>query len=87
VNRLDVRICQCESVVARRAVIEDMVAVTMELIEARRQDPRDDLISKWVHTDGWDAGRVFEEVILVLDGGAVSSTVRALASPFPPGRR
>jgi len=51
-------------------VIEDMVAVTMELIEQRRMDPRDDLISTWVHTDGWDAARVFDEVILVLDGGA-----------------
>jgi cytochrome P450 family 142 subfamily A polypeptide 1 len=51
-------------------VIEDMVAVTMELIEQRRADPRDDLISTWAHTEGWDAGRVFDEVILVLDGGA-----------------
>ena len=66
-------------------VIEDMVAVTMELIEQRRVDPRDDLISTWVHTDGWDAGRVFEEVILVLDGGAettrtvIGTMIRELA--------
>ena len=66
-------------------VIEDMVAVTMELIEQRRVDPRDDLVSTWVHTDGWDAGRVFEEVILVLDGGAettrtvIGTMIRELA--------
>jgi cytochrome P450 family 142 subfamily A polypeptide 1 len=66
-------------------VIEDMVAVTMELIEQRRVDPRDDLISTWTHTEGWDAGRVFEEVILVLDGGAettrtvIGTIIRQLA--------
>jgi cholest-4-en-3-one 26-monooxygenase len=66
-------------------VIQDMVAVTMELIEERRLEPRDDLISTWIHADGWDAGRVFEEVILVLDGGAettrtvIGTIIRQLA--------
>jgi len=51
-------------------VVADFAGVTMQLIAARRADPRDDLISLWAHTDGWDDGHVLEEVILVLDGGA-----------------
>lgn len=62
---------------------------TMELIAARRADPREDFISLWAHseTDGvpWDDGRVLEETILLVDGGAettrtvIGSIVRELA--------
>ena len=51
-------------------VISDFVAVTMPVVHARRTDPRDDLISLWAHTEGWDDAHVLQEVILVLDGGA-----------------
>jgi cytochrome P450 family 142 subfamily A polypeptide 1 len=51
-------------------VIADFATETMRVVAARRDDPRDDLISLWVHTDGWDDAHVLEEVILVLDGGA-----------------
>jgi cytochrome P450 family 142 subfamily A polypeptide 1 len=64
-------------------------AATLELIAARRSDPQDDLISLWCHseTDGepWDEGRILEETILVVDGGAettrtvIGSIVRELA--------
>jgi cholest-4-en-3-one 26-monooxygenase len=64
-------------------------AATLELIAARRSDPKDDLISLWCHseTDGvpWDEGRILEETILVVDGGAettrtvIGSIVRELA--------
>jgi cytochrome P450 family 142 subfamily A polypeptide 1 len=66
-------------------VILEYAEVTTELIEARRADPRDDLISRWAHTDGWDTGRVLDETILVLDGGAettrtvIGSMIRELA--------
>jgi cytochrome P450 family 142 subfamily A polypeptide 1 len=52
------------------AVVADFYRVTAEVVAARRAEPRDDLISLWVHTDGWDTGHVLEEVLLVLDGGA-----------------
>lgn len=67
------------------ALIQDFVAVTTEVIEARRAEPRDDLISLWTHTDGWDTGHVLDETILVLDGGAettrtvIGSMIRELA--------
>jgi cytochrome P450 family 142 subfamily A polypeptide 1 len=51
-------------------VIGDFAAETMGVVAARRAEPQDDLISLWVHTDGWDDAHVLEEVILVLDGGA-----------------
>jgi cytochrome P450 family 142 subfamily A polypeptide 1 len=64
-------------------------AATLEVIAARRAEPRDDLISIWAHseTDGvpWDDGRVLEECILVVDGGAettrtvIGSIMRELA--------
>ena len=66
-------------------LIQDFVAVTTEVIEARRAEPRDDLISLWTHTDGWDTGHVLDETILVLDGGAettrtvIGSMIRELA--------
>ena len=64
-------------------------AATMEVIAARRAEPRDDLISIWAHseTDGepWDNGRILEETILIVDGGAettrtvIGAIVRELA--------
>jgi cholest-4-en-3-one 26-monooxygenase len=67
----------------------EWAAATMEIVGARRIEPRDDLISVWCHssTDGvlWDDGKVLEETILVLDGAAettrtvIGSTVRELA--------
>ncbi len=51
-------------------VIEEWAHVTLELIEQRRADPRDDLLSLWTHSDGWDTKRVLDETILLLDGGA-----------------
>src|SRR5262245_62358395 len=66
-------------------VIQDFVDVTADLIHARRAEPRDDLISLWTHTDGWDTGHVLDETILVLDGGAettrtvIGSMIRELA--------
>ena len=51
---------------------------TLEIIAARRADPKDDLISVWCHAeraeDGhsrtWTDEEVLQETILVLDGGA-----------------
>ncbi len=51
-------------------VLQEWSAMTLELVEQRRADPQDDLISLWVHTPGWDTKHVMDEVILVLDGGA-----------------
>jgi cytochrome P450 family 142 subfamily A polypeptide 1 len=51
-------------------VIKDWMEATVPLIEARRAEPKDDLISTWVHTEGWTVKHVLDEVILVLDGGA-----------------
>jgi len=71
------------------AVMMDWLPLTVELIASRRGDPRDDLLSVWCHseTDGvlWDDGKVLEEALLVLDGGAettrtvIGSTIRELA--------
>jgi cytochrome P450 family 142 subfamily A polypeptide 1 len=66
-------------------VVTEFVQTTMTVIEARRADPRDDLISLWTHTEGWDTQHVLDEAILVLDGGAettrtvIGSTIRELA--------
>src|SRR5438309_7939708 len=67
----------------------EWAAATMEVIAARRGEPRDDLISVWCHTetDGmpWDDGKVLEETILLVDGGAettrtvIGAIVRELA--------
>ena len=51
----------------------------------RRAEPRDDLISLWANTEGWDTGHVLDETMLVLDGGAettrtvIGSMIRELA--------
>jgi cytochrome P450 family 142 subfamily A polypeptide 1 len=66
-------------------VMQDWAAVTLDLIEQRRAEPRDDLISLWTHTQGWSTKKILDETVLVLDGGAettrtvVGSMVRELA--------
>jgi cholest-4-en-3-one 26-monooxygenase len=60
------------------AVLE-FAAVTLETLAARREEPRDDLISVWAHTevefpDGTkrplDDDEIVHEALLLLDGGA-----------------
>ena len=66
-------------------VMQDWAQVTLALMEQRRAEPRDDLISAWVTAEGWDTKRVLDEAILVLNGGAettrtvVGSMIRELA--------
>lgn len=66
-------------------VMADWAQVTIPLIEQRRADEGEDLISVWSHTEGWDVKRVLEETVLVLDGGAettrtvIGSMIRELA--------
>lgn len=54
--------------------IGEFVAAFAELIDARRDDPRDDLVSAWLHgrVDGepLDVAEIFQEGLLLLDGGA-----------------
>ncbi len=66
-------------------VMEEWAGITAALIEERRANPQDDLISRWIHSEGWDTKRVLEETVLVLDGGAettrtvIGSIIRELA--------
>jgi cholest-4-en-3-one 26-monooxygenase len=66
-------------------VMQEWAQVTLALIEERRSDPRDDLISLWAHTEGWESKQVLEETVLLLDGGAettrtvIGSMIRELA--------
>ena len=66
-------------------VLGEFMQTTAELIESRRADPRDDLISIWANTPGWDTRHVLDETILILDGGAettrtvIGSMIRELA--------
>lgn len=54
--------------------INEFAAAFFELIEARRAQPRDDLVSAWVHgvIDGQalDIPEIIQEGLLLLDGGA-----------------
>lgn len=54
--------------------IAEFAAAFHGLIEARRDDPRDDLVSAWVHgaVDGepLDLPEIIQEGLLLLDGGA-----------------
>jgi cholest-4-en-3-one 26-monooxygenase len=54
--------------------IGEFVAAIVELIQARRRDLRDDLVSAWVHgtVDGepLDIPEIIQEGLLLLDGGA-----------------
>jgi cholest-4-en-3-one 26-monooxygenase len=67
------------------SVMQDWAAVTLELIEQRRAEPKDDLISLWTHSEGWSTKKILDETVLVLDGGAettrtvVGSMIRELA--------
>ena len=74
--------------VAAMKAVEDFALMTMEVISARRREPRDDLISVWCHkpVDGQTMtdGEIVSEALLLLDGGAettrtvIGSTVLAL---------
>jgi cytochrome P450 family 142 subfamily A polypeptide 1 len=78
------------------AAISEFVAAFGELIAARRDDPRDDLASAWVHgtIDGepLDIAEIIQEGLLLLDGGAettrsvIGQTVWNLAR-FPDQRQ
>jgi cytochrome P450 family 142 subfamily A polypeptide 1 len=65
-------------------VMEDWAGITVALIEQRRADPQDDLISRWV-SEGWTTKHILDETVLVLDGGAettrtvIGSILRELA--------
>lgn len=67
------------------AVIGEFHQVTAALVEEKRRNPAEDLISIWATTEGWDLGYVLEETILVLNGGAettrtvIGSMIRELA--------
>lgn len=67
------------------AVFMDYMNATMPIIEARRRNPQDDLISVWAQIESWDTKQVLEETLLVLDGGAettrtvIGSMIRELA--------
>jgi cytochrome P450 family 142 subfamily A polypeptide 1 len=54
--------------------IGEFVAAIGQLIEARRRDPRDDLVSAWVHGtvngEPLDTPEIIQEGLLLLDGGA-----------------
>ncbi len=56
------------------AAITEFATAFYQLIEARRADPRDDLVSAWVHgaIDGaaLDLAEIIQEGLLLLDGGA-----------------
>jgi cytochrome P450 family 142 subfamily A polypeptide 1 len=61
------------------AAIQEFAAATMEVLEARRREPTDDLISVWAHSDveypdgtvrPMDLGEIIQEALLLLDGGA-----------------
>jgi cholest-4-en-3-one 26-monooxygenase len=76
--------------------IGEFVAAFAELIEARRRDPRDDLVSAWVHGaiagEPMDVPEIIQEGLLLLDGGAettrsvIGQTVWNLAR-FPDQRQ
>ena len=51
-------------------VIQEFTETTLEIIKARRAEPRDDLISIWANRPDWSTRRVLDETLLVLDGGA-----------------
>ncbi len=78
------------------AAITEFAAAFGQLIEARRADPRDDLVSAWVHGavngESLDIPEIIQEGLLLLDGGAettrsvIGQTVWALAR-FPDQRQ
>jgi cytochrome P450 family 142 subfamily A polypeptide 1 len=56
------------------AAITEFATAFYQLIEARRDDPRDDLVSAWVHGtiggQALDIPEIIQEGLLLLDGGA-----------------
>jgi cytochrome P450 family 142 subfamily A polypeptide 1 len=76
--------------------INEFAAAFYALIEARRRDPRDDLVSAWVHGtvagEPLDIAEIIQEGLLLLDGGAettrsvIGQTVWNLAR-FPDQRK
>jgi cholest-4-en-3-one 26-monooxygenase len=66
-------------------VLQEWMEITADLIERRRAEPRDDMISVWTHAEGWDTKHILDETILLLDGGAettrtvIGSMIRELA--------
>ena len=68
----------------RLPAVEDFWATTGPLVQARKADPRNDLISTWAQ-QGWDDAKILSEIILVLSGGAettrtvIGSMIRELA--------
>jgi cytochrome P450 family 142 subfamily A polypeptide 1 len=72
------------------AASADFAAETMKLMEARRAEPRDDLMSMWVQAsvDGvpLPVSEIFNEALLLIDGGAettrstIGQTVVALSN-------
>ncbi len=74
---------------AAETAMMEWIPVTLELIAARRAQPRDDLVSVWCRseTDGvpWDDAKLIDEILLVVDGGAettrtvIGSIARELA--------
>jgi cytochrome P450 family 142 subfamily A polypeptide 1 len=65
-------------------VMIDFFEQSARLVEERRSEPRDDLISVWI-AQGWETKHVLEETLLLLDGGAettrtvIGSMIRELA--------
>lgn len=51
-------------------LVQEFAMATLPIVEARRAEPRDDLLSVWANTEGWDVGRILSETLLILDGGA-----------------
>ena len=72
------------------AASADFAAETLKLMEARRAEPRDDLMSVWVRAsldgDPFPVTEIFQEALLLIDGGAettrstIGQTVVALSN-------
>lgn len=66
-------------------LVQEFAMATIGIVQARQAEPRDDLISVWANTEGWDVPQILSEILLVLDGGAettrtvIGSTIRELA--------
>lgn len=69
-----------DDVAGAMTAVEEFRAMTLEIAAQRRREPRDDLISLWVHADGEDGplsdDEVVSEALLVQNGGA--ETTRAV---------
>jgi cholest-4-en-3-one 26-monooxygenase len=65
-------------------VVQDFYMTTLPLVEARKAEPMEDLISTWSQ-QGWDDGKILSEILLVLSGGAettrtvIGSMIRELS--------